>query len=230
MRRSSCSWMAARSGDDARRRSRLTSQGQRSRPQDVGPGSRTKETHMLLTGDILIGATRSAGSGASLRAIDPATGETLEPAFAVAGATRRSTAPARSPRTPSTPIRETSLGSARRVPRDDRRQYPRDRGRPRRPGLRGIRPAPRPDRRRERMRTVGQLKLFAGVVRAGLWLDLRVDTALPDRKPLPRSDLQPAPHRARTRRGLRRQQLSRSPSRSRAATRPRPSRPAAPSW
>ncbi len=36
---------------------------------------------------------------------------------------------------------------------------------------------------------MGQLRLFAAVVRAGHWLDLRVDTALPERKPLARSDL-----------------------------------------
>ena len=41
----------------------------------------------------------------------------------------------------------------------------------------------------ERGRTVGQLKLFADVVRRGGWLELRVDPALPDRQPLPRPDL-----------------------------------------
>ncbi|SHO67217.1 NADP-dependent aldehyde dehydrogenase [Pseudoxanthobacter soli DSM 19599] len=41
----------------------------------------------------------------------------------------------------------------------------------------------------ERGRTVGQLRLFAGVVRDGGFLDVRIDPALPDRKPLPRPDL-----------------------------------------
>jgi alpha-ketoglutaric semialdehyde dehydrogenase len=41
----------------------------------------------------------------------------------------------------------------------------------------------------ERARTCFQLELFAGVVRRGNWLDLRVDTAMPERQPLPRSDL-----------------------------------------
>jgi alpha-ketoglutaric semialdehyde dehydrogenase len=41
----------------------------------------------------------------------------------------------------------------------------------------------------ERGRTIGQLKLFADVVRQGEWLDLRIDPALPERTPLPRSDL-----------------------------------------
>ena len=41
----------------------------------------------------------------------------------------------------------------------------------------------------ERGRTVGQLRLFASVVRDGLWLDARIDPAQPERKPMPRSDL-----------------------------------------
>ncbi|MEA1083927.1 aldehyde dehydrogenase (NADP(+)) [Sphingomonas sp. CD22] len=41
----------------------------------------------------------------------------------------------------------------------------------------------------ERGRTVGQLKLFAGVVRQGDFLDATIDPALPDRAPLPRPDL-----------------------------------------
>jgi len=41
----------------------------------------------------------------------------------------------------------------------------------------------------ERGRTVGQLRLFAEVVREGSWVDARIDPALPDRKPLPRLDL-----------------------------------------
>ena len=41
----------------------------------------------------------------------------------------------------------------------------------------------------ERGRTMGQLRLFADEVRRGGWLGLRIDPALPERKPLPRSDL-----------------------------------------
>lgn len=41
----------------------------------------------------------------------------------------------------------------------------------------------------ERGRTCGQLRLFAGVVREGSWVDARIDTALPDREPMPRPDL-----------------------------------------
>ena len=41
----------------------------------------------------------------------------------------------------------------------------------------------------ERGRTCGQLRLFANVVREGSFVDARIDTALPDRKPLPKPDL-----------------------------------------
>ena len=41
----------------------------------------------------------------------------------------------------------------------------------------------------ERARTVGQLKLFASVVREGSFVEARVDTAMPERRPLPRADL-----------------------------------------
>ena len=41
----------------------------------------------------------------------------------------------------------------------------------------------------ERGRTVSQLRLFADELRAGGWLGIRIDTAQPEREPLPRPDL-----------------------------------------
>ena len=41
----------------------------------------------------------------------------------------------------------------------------------------------------ERGRTAGQLKLFAELLREGSWVEAVIDTALPDRTPLPRADL-----------------------------------------
>jgi NADP-dependent aldehyde dehydrogenase len=41
----------------------------------------------------------------------------------------------------------------------------------------------------ERGRTVNQLKMFAQVVREGSWVDARIDTAIPDRQPVPKPDL-----------------------------------------
>ena len=41
----------------------------------------------------------------------------------------------------------------------------------------------------ERARTVNQLRLFASSIRSGEYLNIRIDTALPDRQPLPRPDI-----------------------------------------
>lgn len=41
----------------------------------------------------------------------------------------------------------------------------------------------------ERGRTVGQLRMFADVVRRGDWAEVRIDPALPARQPIPRPDL-----------------------------------------
>src|SRR4030095_5993370 len=41
----------------------------------------------------------------------------------------------------------------------------------------------------ERGRTVNQLRLFAGLIREGSWVDARIDRGIPDRKPLPKPDI-----------------------------------------
>ncbi len=41
----------------------------------------------------------------------------------------------------------------------------------------------------ERGRTMNQLRLFAEVVREGWWADVRIDTAQPDREPVPKPDI-----------------------------------------
>ena len=41
----------------------------------------------------------------------------------------------------------------------------------------------------ERARTCGQFKTFAALIREGSWVDARIDTALPDRQPMPRPDI-----------------------------------------
>jgi alpha-ketoglutaric semialdehyde dehydrogenase len=142
---------------------------------------------LMITGDILIGAQRVQGRERSFRAVNPATGEAMEPAFAFAGPMEveracalawdafhiyRETGPderARFLETIATNI--LSLGDALIERASAETGLPRGR-------IEG-----------ERARTVGQLKLFADVVRRGEWLDLRIDHALPERKPLPRVDL-----------------------------------------
>lgn len=41
----------------------------------------------------------------------------------------------------------------------------------------------------ERGRTLGQLRLFAGLIKEGSWVNATIDTAMPDRQPLPRPDI-----------------------------------------
>lgn len=48
---------------------------------------------------------------------------------------------------------------------------------------------PRPRIEGERGRTCGQLRLFADVLRAGEYLDVRIERAMPERTPMPRSHL-----------------------------------------
>lgn len=41
----------------------------------------------------------------------------------------------------------------------------------------------------ERTRTVNHLKMFAGIIREGSWVEATIDRAIPDRQPLPKPDL-----------------------------------------
>src|SRR5829696_920901 len=142
---------------------------------------------MKITGDILIGAQRVPGGERSFRAINPTTGETLEPAFAFAGPAEVERACALAWEAfhayQNTGLEERArfletiaanimdLGDALVERASAETGLPRGR-------IEG-----------ERARTVGQLKLFADVVRQGEWLDVRIDHAMAGRKPLPRPDL-----------------------------------------
>lgn len=48
---------------------------------------------------------------------------------------------------------------------------------------------PEPRCEGERGRTVGQLRMFADLIEEGSWVDARIETALPDRAPIPKPDL-----------------------------------------
>lgn len=141
----------------------------------------------MITGDILIGGQHVAGQQRSFHAVNPTTGERLDPPFAFAGRdeveracdlawqafhTYRKTGPEERARfLEAIAANIMAIGDSLLERANAETGLPRAR-------LEG-----------ERARTVGQLKLFAEVVRQGEWLDLRVDPAIPDRKPLPRADL-----------------------------------------
>jgi len=140
-----------------------------------------------ITGEILIGQRWLDNGNRTIRAIDPGTGQALEPAFAEAGAQEVEQA-CTAAWDAFDAYRETSLEARARFLEAIADQLLAlgqaliDRA----VAESGL-PAGRIEG--ERARTVGQLRLFAEVVRAGEFLDVRIDTALPERQPLPRPDL-----------------------------------------
>ena len=142
---------------------------------------------MNLQGTSLIAGTRGQATGRSYRAVNPATGEPLEPEFheasdAEAGRAmdaaaaafdiyRQCSSLARAQFLERIAVEIEALGDALIERANAETGLPAAR-------LSG-----------ERGRTCGQLRLFAQTVREGSWVDARVDPALPDRQPLPRPDL-----------------------------------------
>ena len=142
---------------------------------------------MQITGDMLIAGQPVRGSTGPVLAVDPATGRTLDPPFPGGTAVHVDRACAAAWEAFDA-YRETSL--------DDRAGFLEaiaeqilalgDALIDRACAESGL---PRGRIEGERGRTVGQLRLFAAVVREGSWAEPRIDPAQPDRKPLPRSDL-----------------------------------------
>ena len=140
----------------------------------------------MLTGAALIGSHEFTGAR-TFRAIDPARGEAIEPAFTEAGpeevaqaaalaaaafpAYRATTPEARAGFLDLIAARIEALGDALIERAAQETGLPAAR-------LQG-----------ERARTTGQLRLFASWVRAGGADEPRLDSPLPERKPLPRADL-----------------------------------------
>jgi alpha-ketoglutaric semialdehyde dehydrogenase len=142
---------------------------------------------MDLTGDMLIGAHRQRGEDQAFTGHDAASGAALEPRYG--GATEadvdRACALAEAA---FDPYRATSPEVRARFLElvADKIAALGDALTDRACAETGL---PRARIDGERGRTVGQLKLFAAEVRDGGWQDVRIDPALPDRKPLARPDL-----------------------------------------
>lgn len=142
---------------------------------------------MTLEGKLLIGQQAISGQQADIHAVNPATGETLAPAYPGGGKTEVEQACA---------LAEAAFDSYRETSLEARASFLEaiaaeiegigDELIERAMAETGL---PRPRLEGERGRTCGQLRLFASVVRAGEWLDVRIDPAMPDRQPLPRADL-----------------------------------------
>ncbi|RIY01391.1 aldehyde dehydrogenase (NADP(+)) [Aureimonas flava] len=142
---------------------------------------------MTLNGRLLIGGAERRGTDGEIRGLDAASGEPQEPGFG--GATL------------------ADLDEACRLAAEAFPRYRETRPAERAAFLEAIARnilelgdelvarcvlesgLPRARVEGERNRTVGQLRLFADVVREGSFLDLRIDPAMPERKPLSRVEL-----------------------------------------
>ncbi len=142
---------------------------------------------MTLTGKMLIGQRAVSGNRDAIRAINPATGTPMEPAYAGGHGEHVEQACALAWAAFDS-YRETSLAerAAFLEAIADNIEALGDALIERAVAETGL---PRPRIQGERGRTCGQLRTFARTVRAGEWLDVRVDTAQPQRQPLPRADL-----------------------------------------
>lgn len=142
---------------------------------------------MTITGEMLIGASAHRGSEGEFRAVAPASGEALEPAFGGGGAAELERACALAWAAFDT-FRETGL-EQRATFLETVAQNILDIGDDLIARAMAESGLPRARLEGERGRTVGQLRLFAQVVREGSWIEARIDPAMPDRKPLPRPDI-----------------------------------------
>ena len=142
---------------------------------------------MTITGEMLIGASALRGSEGEFRAVDPASGEILEPAFGGGGAAEVERACALA-WAAFDAFRETGLDQ-RATFLETVAQNILDIGDELIARAMAESGLPRPRLEGERGRTVGQLRLFAQVVREGSWIEARIDPAMPARTPLPRPDI-----------------------------------------
>ena len=145
------------------------------------------ETFMNLHGQNFIGYQLISGGGEAFRAVSPADSSTLPPAFHAAGENDVNTA---------MELAETAFDSFRETTGEQRAVFL-ERIADEimalgdellvRANLETGLPAARLTG--ERARTVNQLKSFAQTAREGSWVDARIDTAIPDRQPVPKPDL-----------------------------------------
>jgi alpha-ketoglutaric semialdehyde dehydrogenase len=142
---------------------------------------------MGLTGEMLIGASAVRGSEGSMHAFDPVQNKDIEPAFGLGGKVEVDRA---------CELARQAFDTYRNAPLENRALFLEaiaqnivdlgdaliDRAH-----LETALPVAR--LQGERARTVGQLRLFAQVVRDGHFLRAAIDPAQPDRKPMARVDL-----------------------------------------
>ncbi|BCX48905.1 2,5-dioxovalerate dehydrogenase [Haloferula helveola] len=140
-----------------------------------------------LLGTSIIGFTRSTGTESSGQAVNPASGQKLDPVYV---------APTLDEVDQAIALAGQAFPEYSTLPAAKRAEFLRkiadeidavvddiaERG-PLETGL------PEPRMRGETARTTGQLRLFASLIEEGSWVDARIEFAQPDRQPLPKPDL-----------------------------------------
>ncbi|MGO2846526.1 MAG: aldehyde dehydrogenase family protein, partial [Microbacterium gubbeenense] len=139
-----------------------------------------------LTGHSLIAGRTVAGTGSTFNAIDPATGDVLAPDYSQIDVDqlREATAAADEAFASFSSLSPDTHAAFLDAVADEIEQI-RDAIIERAAQETGL---PVARLTGEVGRTTGQLRMFAGVVRSGLFRGVRVDPALPDRTPAPRVD------------------------------------------
>ena len=146
-----------------------------------------QEIKVQLSGRSLVGHRDGSGSGETFRAINPATGQNIEPPFSSASS--------------------EDVERAAQLAAEAFESFGRTTGRERASLLRKIAEKlesiaaeiierahletalPQPRLQSEMGRTCGQLRMFAQVAEEGSWVQARIDHADPGRKPLPKPDI-----------------------------------------
>ncbi|NIE64494.1 aldehyde dehydrogenase (NADP(+)) [Burkholderia sp. Ax-1719] len=145
------------------------------------------ESTFSISGQSLIGAASVSGDNGAFNGVNARTGEALEPAFGGASVIDRERACALAEASFDL-YRETSL-EARAAFLETIGQQIESIGDVLIERCMAETGLPRARLEGERARTVGQLELFAAVLRQGDYVDARIDPAQPERKPMPRVDL-----------------------------------------
>ncbi len=142
---------------------------------------------MQIRGEMLLGAASVRGEAGTMRAFAPASGAEIEPAFGLGGEAEVARA-GELARAAFDPFRNAPLETrARLLEAIAERIVALGDALIERAHLESALPKARLEG--ERGRTVGQLRLFASLVRDGRWCGAVLDSAQPERKPLARADL-----------------------------------------
>jgi len=140
-----------------------------------------------LSGRSIIGSRRAAGRGTTFNAVEPVTGQALPPAFASASPDEIESA---------VTLAQEAFATYGHLPVRDKAAFLRSIAQ----GIESVTEElieragketalPKARLQTETARTCGQLRLFAGLVAEGSWVNARIDNPEPDRKPIPKPGL-----------------------------------------